>query len=383
MKRFKPNNIKSKFKVLFISPGLDSGGAENILFNIVLKMKKDKIILISLTNYGFYGNKLREKGYKIYALNMKKNISFLFKIFQLFKIISNNKPEIVHTWLYHANLIGGSLSRIIGIKKIIWSIHHDYEEPNFLFALEMKILTILSYFLPQKIVFCSSSSKLNHINQGYKESSCIVIKNGVSLDIFKPNKKYRREIRSILKINNDCLLIGNIARYHPIKDHDNLLKALFLLKSYKVNFKCILIGIGLSKDNILLSQKIKSLDLNEDIILYGESFEIYKILNAFDIKVLSSRKEAFPVSLLEAMAIQIPCISTNVGDAKEIIGNSGWTINICDPLSLALKLKEVSEKRYLLNEKSKLTRKRVKSKFSLEKMHLNYKKLYNNLNSKN
>ena len=118
MKRFKSNNIHSKCKTLFISPGLDSGGAENILFNIVSKMKKDNIILISLTNDGFYGNILREKGYKIYALNMKKNIFFIFKIFQLFKIISKNKPEIVHTWLYHANLIGGFLSRIIGIKKI-------------------------------------------------------------------------------------------------------------------------------------------------------------------------------------------------------------------------------------------------------------------------
>tara|TARA_B100000212_G_scaffold195672_1_gene147650 strand:+ start:5382 stop:6524 length:1143 start_codon:yes stop_codon:yes gene_type:complete len=376
MKRYKFKNIKTKCKVLFITPSLDSGGAENILFNVVERMKKDNIVLISLTNDGFYGNKLRERGFKIYSLKMKKNIFLFLKIFEIFKIISKHKPEIVHTWLYHANLIGGLIARIIGIKKIIWSIHHDYEEPNFLIALEMKILILLSYFLPQKVVFCSLSSKFNHINKGYKESSSIVIKNGVSLDIFKPNKIYRRKIRSRLKVSEDCLLIGNIARYHPIKDHDNLLKALFLLKMYKVNFKCVLVGLGLTNNNLLLSQKINSLNLNNEVILYGRSFEIYKILNGFDVKVLSSKKEAFPISLLEAMAVEIPCISTNVGDAKEIIGDSGWITNICDPLSLALKLKEISEKRTLLNQKSLLTRKRVKSNFSLETMNLNYKKLY-------
>ena len=377
----KPNieNNSSGCKVLFILPGLDCGGAENIFSNIVLNMNKENIALISLTSYGFYGNKLRDQGYKIYSLNMRKNIYFIFKLIKLYKIIFELKPEIVHTWLYHANLIGGCIARSIGIKKIIWSIHHDYEEPNPFVFLEMKILILLSYFLPQKVLFCSLNSKLNHIKKGYKESNSIVIKNGVSLDLFKPNKKYRKEFRSRLKIKDKCLLIGNIARYHPIKDHDNLLEALFLLKSYKVEFKCILIGLGLSKDNILLAQKINRLDLNKEIILFGRNFEIHKIINAFDIKVLSSKKESFPICLLEAMASQIPCISTNVGDVKEIIGNTGWTIDVCDPLSLALKLKEISKKRDIINKKSLLARKRVKDKFSLAIMNQNYKKLYNSI----
>ena len=377
MKKFNTNSFQQKCKFLFIAPGLDSGGAEKILFNVATNINKDKIILISLTDIGFYGNCLIEKGYKIYSLNMKKNIFFIFKVFKLFKLILKLKPEIVHTWLYHANLIGGSIARILGINKIIWSIHHDYEEPNIFFAIEMKILTILSYFLPNKIVFCSLRSKTNHIKNGYKKSPSILINNGVALDIFRPNKKFRKDIRSKLNIEDNCLLIGNIARYHPIKDHDNLLKALFLLKSFQVNFKCILIGAGLSNNNDFLSQKIMKLDLNKEVILYGKSFEIHKILNALDINVLSSRKEAFPMTLIEAMAVDIPCISTNVGDAKEIIGETGWTIDISDPLSLALQLKEVSEKRFILNEKSSSTRRRVKDNFSLDIMNYKYKKLYN------
>ena len=154
---------------------------------------------------------------------------------------------IVHTWLYHANLIGGILAKLAGIKNIYWSIHHDYEYSSFLMMIEMKILSILSHIIPNKIIYCSFISEINHINNGYKKNCSIIIKNGVSTNKFKPNRIYRDQIRSKLKISDDCLLIGNISRYHPIKDHDNLLKAIYKFNKYNIELKVILIGEGLSK----------------------------------------------------------------------------------------------------------------------------------------
>lgn len=370
---YKKNNYK--FTYLHIINSLDIGGAEKVFFDIT-KSKKN-ILIISLTKKGFYGKKLIKKGYKVISLNMKKNIFALLKVIKLIFIINRYNPKVVHTWMYHSNLIGGIAAKLSGTRKVYWSVHHDYEYSNFLTFCEMKILTFLSFFIPNKIIFCSKSSKDNHLKNGYNSRIFYIIENGVSLKKYKPNKELRNKIRNKLGINDKCLLIGNISRYHPIKDHDTLLKSLSVLKSDKnLLFKCVLIGNGLSKDNIKLLQKIKDLNLENNIILYGKSLEIYKLLNAFDLYILSSKSECFPLTLLEAMACGIPCISTNVGDAKEMIGDSGWIIEPEDFKSLAESINNIIKNKFLLNYKSQLGINRVKNFYSLEKMQSQYKELY-------
>lgn len=363
-------------KILFISPDIDSGGAENVLFNVLKTRNKKDVALISLTNVGFYGQKLENEGYKIYSLNLKKNFFSIFKIFKLYFLILRLKPDVVHTWLYHANLIGGICAKIAGIKKIYWSIHHDYEYSNFIIMIEMKLLIFLSHLIPNKIIFCSDSSKKNHIKKGYKVAASEIIKNGVSTKTFQPNSTLRRKIRKNLKISDGCLLLGNISRYHPIKDHENLLKALSLLNENKVQFKCLLIGEGITSNNLRLVSRIRFYKLTDNVILFGKSYEISKVINSLDLNILSSKKESFPMVILEAMSSGVPCLSTNVGDAKSIIGATGWIVEVSDPYSLAHKITYISREREKLKDYSSLAREKILNKYSLEKMISSYQKLY-------
>ena len=204
--------------------------------------------------------------------------------------------------MYHSNLLGGISSKLLGIKNIYWSIHHDFEYSNKFNFFEMKILILLSYLIPKKIIYSSISSQMNHLKNGYKKSNTLVINNGVSTLKFKPDLRSRKKFRKQLNIDNDCFLLGNISRYHPIKDHNTLLKSLVELKQYQINFKCILIGSGLSEDNIHLINKINKYNLTKHIILYGESKEVHKIINSFDLNILTSKSECAPVSLLESMS---------------------------------------------------------------------------------
>ena len=119
------NKLQNNLEILYIINSLEIGGAEQIFFNI-LKNKK-KILIITLISEGYFGNKLKKKGFKLINLNMKKNIFIIFKMFKLIQIIKRYNPEIVHTWLYHSNLIGGIASKLSGVKQIFWSIHHDFE----------------------------------------------------------------------------------------------------------------------------------------------------------------------------------------------------------------------------------------------------------------
>ena len=365
-------------KILFISPDIDSGGAENVLYNLVKRKDKKNVFLISLTNYGYYGERLKKEGYKIYALNIKKNIFSIFKLFKLYFIIVKLKPDIVHTWLYHANLLGGILSKIAGVKRIYWSIHHDYEYSNFWMMIEMKILALLSYLIPKKIIFCSLLSQKNHLNKGYKKLISQTIENGISTSKFRPNLKSKNEIRNKFNLKDDCLFLGNISRYHPIKDHDTLLKALSILNNEKINFKCILVGEGLTFSNDHLLKKIKKFNLADKVILYGKSFEINKIMSALDLLILCSKKEAFGMVLLEAMSSGVPCLSTNVGDAKSIIGDLGWIIEPSNPDILASKIIDIIKQKINLKDYSSLARERILNKYKLTRMIKSYKKIYNN-----
>ena len=185
----------------------------------------------------------------------------------------------------------------------------------------------------------------------------------------------RNKFRKKLDISEDCFLIGNISRYNPLKDHDNLLKSLTLLDK-NINYKCLLIGLNLNNKNSSLVKKIKDYDLTERIILYGKTLEVQNIINALDIHVLSSKMEGFGMVILEAMSSGVPCISTNVGSAKDIIGETGWIVEKSNYRELAKVINYISNKKNILYEKSLMVRKRVKQNYSIEKMNFDYMQLY-------
>ena len=371
---FRRKNFRTK--LIFIAPDINSGGAENILFNVAKTLNKKDIILISLTDSGFYGSKLKNYGYEFYALKMKKNIFAIFKFIYLIILIYKYKPLIVHTWLYRANLFGGVAAKIAGVNKIYWTIHHDFEYSNFLMMLEMKILILLSYFIPKKIIFGSDISKKNHILNGFSKYKSTIINNGVSTKIFKPNKKFRIDFRKALSIDEDCLVLGNIARYHPLKDHETLFRALQIVKNKGLRFKCILIGSGFTNKIKKIKERINYYELNQNLIIYGQTFKINEIINAFDINILTSKKECSPISLLESMSTGVPCISTNVGDASQLIMDSGWTVQISDFKSLAELIQKIYIDKNIIKIKSKKARKRVEMFYRLEIMIEKYKALY-------
>ena len=375
LKILKRKNL-SKSKIIHIINSLDTGGAENVLFNLIEDNKNKKPIIICLIKKGFYGKILEKKGYRIFNLNLRKDIFIFSKLFKLIFLLIKFKPKTVHTWMYHSNLLGGIFAKILGTKNIFWSIHHDYEYSNLFMMAEIKLLSILSYFIPNKIIYCSKSSRVNHLANGFKKNNTILIENGVCISKFKYQKKLRKIFRDEFKIKKNYLVIGNISRYHPIKDHNTLLNALFKLKQYNVKFKAFLVGKGLVEENFELTNIINKYNLQDNIILYGPCNEVHKIINAFDLTILSSKSECFPITLIESMSCGVPCISTNVGDAKKIIGNSGWTIEKENYLALAYCINNIYKQKYLLKEKSKLAERRVKRFFNIKQTNNKYKKLY-------
>lgn len=326
--------VRGKMKpIVHIITGLNDGGAEGVLSRICL-LEPEQHVVISLMDMGKYGSILEQEGVKVYYLNINPSKIKFKKIIELYSLIRTLNPTIVQTWMYHADFLGGLTAKIAGVPKIFWGIRHSNLNINTIKKstyIIMKICALLSYLIPYKIISCSRDAISSHINQGYKKNKFELVQNGYDLTKFKPNFDGK------ITFNYNKPIIAMVARYDIQKDHQNLIKALSLLKSENINFHAVLVGTGMIKENKELVQLIlqNNLILNEDITLYGPCNNIPALMNGVDLHVLSSLGEAFPNVLAEAMACGVPCVSTNVGDANEIVGEFGWIVPSKNSLALA------------------------------------------------
>ena len=298
------------------------------------------------------------------------------------KLIHFHRPDIVQTWLVHADFIGGIAARLLGVKKIIWNIRYSNFETGkakLRTILIIKMLTRLSFFIPQSIIIVSQKAQKIYEKQGYDKNKIKFIPNGYDLSLLKPDRSSRAMFRKKLKINKKIPIIGNVARYNPKKDHSNLLKALSLIKLKKIKFFCVLVGFDINENNLKLISEIKRLNLSNNVKLLDQSDNILEIMNGLDIYVQSSSfGEGFPNVVAESMACGTPCVVTDVGDASYIVGDTGWIVPPKNSFKLATSIEkallELGSKKW--NDRSNNSRLSIENNFSLNKMIISYNKLW-------
>tara|TARA_X000000368_G_scaffold413273_1_gene401054 strand:- start:1 stop:1140 length:1140 start_codon:yes stop_codon:yes gene_type:complete len=372
-------------KIVHIVTGLGDGGAEHTLFKICKYDIKNEHIVISFKKYGKYFSLLNKLGIEVHCLNA--NFFSIDKFFFLIKLLKSLKPDIVQTWLVHADFIGSIAARLAGIKKILWNVRYSniqIDKSKLTTILIIKILAKLSYIIPEIIVIVSKKAKKIYESKGYDKRKLKFIPNGYDLSILKVGKSQKINFQKKTKIKKQTPLIGYVARYDPLKDHQNLLNALSLIRLKGKDFFCILVGSNINKNKILIN-KIKKLKLDNYISLLGPVNNVSKIMNLIDIHVQSSASEGFPNVVAEAMAHKTPCVVTNVGDSSYIVGQTGWVVPSNNPVKLAKSIetafKEMGTKNW--NKKCNGARERIKQKFSLSKMIKSYNKVWNNVYKKN
>mgnify|MGYP003690065401 FL=1 len=312
--------------VCHIISGLGQGGAENALFRqIINDQSGTKHIVISLMGEGIYGKKIREANFKIYTLDMPRSKVTLNGSFALYKILKKEKPAVVQTWMHHADLVGGVISKLAGIKDVYWCIRGVYngEMLSFNTKLTIYLCVFFSYLIPKKIISNSFYAKDSYQKIGYKKSKMKVIQNGYSDSILTRRPNAREIIVDKYNLDPQLPIFGMIARFDPFKDHLNLLDALEILKNAR-QFTCILVGSDISGENEILVESIKNKKLENNIILAGPTEEIDLYMSGIDIHILSSLDESFPNVIAEAMICGTPCVATDVGDTKMMLSDLGW-----------------------------------------------------------
>ncbi|MTI51789.1 MAG: glycosyltransferase [Alcanivorax sp.] len=362
-------------KVLHVITGLGDGGAEGVLYRLCVHSRFAEHVVVSMIDEGRYGPELRESGIKVYCLGMKRGKLSLIPLFRLFSIIKFEAPDLVQTWMYHADLFGGVIARLSGVKKVFWGVRHstlNTRVSKITTIMVAKICAFFSIFIPEKIIYCASRAAFEHEAIGYKKNKTVVIHNGIDLDRFYPDHVSRIALRSELDVQEDVFLLGMVSRWGKEKNHLGLLKALEVLGKEYCQFKCLLVGSGMCKSNRPLVKFLEDNNLKDKVILAGQRKDIPAIMNALDLHVLSSYTEGFPNVLAESMACGTPSVSADVGDAKYILGDErmSWPSNDDAALTILLSsmIKKWHEEPKEWQSLGAICRSRVVNNYSLNNM---------------
>lgn len=371
-------------KVIHIITGLNDGGAEAVLYRLCDFDKHNEHIVISMMDEGKYGPLLKAIGIQVHCLNMPQSRVSLSGLWQLFKLLRSYKPDVVQTWMYHADLIGGVIARLAGVKNIVWGVHHttlvkgESKRSTILIA---KINALISSFIPRKIIYCAEKSRQVQESIGFNPKIGHVVPNGYNIDDFKPDLNARMAFRQEVGLADEKFLIGHVGRYHPFKDYPTLVNAVSLLTKNNNALKVVMVGSDLTTDNTQLKQLIKDNTCSEHITLLGKRNDITAVMNGFDLFVLSSVSEAFPNVLNEAMACGTPCITTDVGDAAVIVGDTGWVVPPKDSQALANAMLDAMEEQQnnpqAWQARKQACRERIVNNFSIDKMVAEYSRVWN------
>jgi glycosyltransferase involved in cell wall biosynthesis len=227
-------------------------------------------------------------------------------------------------------------------------------------------------------IVCGSEAAYSvHMNIGYQREKMTVIPNGFDVQLFQPSIEGRRSLRSELDIVPHEVLIGLIARFDPLKDHENFIVAAGEVARSAPHARFLLCGDGISRDNERLMRWIATAGIGDRVRLLGVRTDIARINSALDIACLSSSTEGFPNVIGEAMACGTPCVVTDVGDAAALVGDTGLVVPARNPQALAnacLKLIDAGrDVRFALGRRA---RSRIEHDYSLATIWRKYEDLY-------
>ena len=372
-------------KILHIATGLQMGGAETSLANLMAFTDRAEFEprVLSLSDDQPVGDRIRALDIPVDTLGMRAGRIVPADFARLTRHLRQIKPDLIQTWMYHADFLGSLAAPFAGNPPVVWGLHltvNDLQGVKRGTRLVIRANALLSHWSPVRIVCCAENTRLSHAEIGYAAAKMMVIPNGFDLAKFQPDESARASVRAELGLSPEIKLVGMAARFHPHKDHANFVAAAQRLHAVMPTVHFVLWGKDVNWENADLSGWIDAAGLREHFHLLDLRLDAPRLTAALNVASLSSRGEAFPMVIGEAMACAVPCAVTDVGDAKSMVAETGRTVPLGEADALAHAWQELlsmsDEERSRLGQRA---RQRVMDLYDIRGTSQQYAALYKDI----
>lgn len=337
--------------------------------------------VISLGSAGHVGERIAGSGIRTIGLGLSRAFPNPVGLARLVRLLRQEQPDVVQTWMYHADVVGGIAARLAGVPAVAWNIRHSDLDPH---AIRRRTIWIaraaarLSTRIPDIIVCCSRRAMTTHAGLGYDAARMRYIPNGFDTRAFQPDPGAREEVRKELNIHPSAPIVGLVGRFAPMKDHATFFAAAGSLQRELPDTHFVLCGGEITADNARLVELARGSGVIDQCRFLGVREDMSRVTNAFDVAVsASSSGEGFSNVLGEAMASGVPCVTTDVGDSASIVANTGIVVPPGDPTALATGMADILSaeppRRHSLGQAA---RARIIDQFGLEATTGRYEALY-------
>ena len=374
--------MSRQIRVTHVIAGLELGGAETMLCKLLGASDRERFApaVISLSAPGRLAPRIAAMGVPVSALEMDRGRLQPRPLGRLARRLATERPHIVHTWMYHADLLGGAMARATGGAKVIWGIRGSLDATLSKRSSRMtaRACRATARWLPHRVVSCSERLAEMHIELGYDRKRMLVIPNGFDLSWFRPEAELRAQGRAWLGVGAQEPLVGIVGRYDPQKDHRTFARAAAAILRERPEVRFVMCGPGIDPDNHELMHMLAQAGVRERAQLMGVAENPRVAFNALDVLLCTSAYgEGFPNVLGEAMACGVPCVTTDVGDAARIVGDTGAVAPVGDWQGLAREVLALlnigAEARGTLGA---LARARIERNYSLPHVAHRFQELY-------
>lgn len=368
--------------VVHIIVGLGVGGAELMLNRLIESHRGNpnyRHSVISLTSVGKVGLDLQERGVEVRALGMRSLLGIPRVLWQLMRMIRASRADIVQTWMYHADLLGGVGALLAGNRRVIWGVRGTDVEFRGKRATHwvQSACAGLSSLLPHAIVCAADASRRSHIAVGYESSRMVVVPNGFDVSRLQASEEQSVALRTQCGFEAHTVVIGSLGRFHAVKDHANFVRAAGLLAHDFPAVRFLMVGRDLDASNTELVGWIAATGYVDRFVLLGQRADVPVCLSAMNMLCLHSYSEGFPNVVGEAMAMGLPCVTTDVGDAALLVGDTGVIVPKGDSVALAQGLKQLlqltPQARSNLGQKAKG---RIYAEFTMDRCRERFEAIY-------
>jgi len=361
-------------KIMHILLSLEHGGAEKVAINLIKKMRGNgfEFSVCGLDRLGGLRDELNG-AIQVECAN-RKGLDLMVP-FRLSKIIRRLSPDIIHMHNSTPLLYGTIAGRLAGVNKMVVTQHGSISKESNKMRFGLKRV----FGMVNKTVAVSKDIK-EYIKDTYKinGNKLGLIINGIDDDVYKKDTAKKAEYRKKFGLEGK-LVIGHVARLSPEKDQNTLLEAFSIVAKEIADARLVIAGDGPLNENLQL--KTYNLQLKDKVLFLGSRNDVPELMNMFDMFVLSSIREGTSLTLLEAMATELPIVATDVGGNPEVVrdGENGIIVPVSNAEALAEKIVYLYKNTDIREKMGKAGRKRVIEEFSLGRMAKEYERIYREL----